>query len=176
MRFPTLICAVAALTMFGGVTLADDDGDGSSNRVRARLSSSQEVPSLSSEGTGRFNARIDTVGQTITYELSFSGLSTSVTQAHIHFGQKSVNGGIVVFLCSNLGNGPAGTQACPAGGGTITGTIGPANVSNPNEVQGIAPGEFGEIVKAIREGLAYANVHTTKFAGGEIRGQLEVED
>jgi hypothetical protein len=87
-----------------------------------------------------------------------------------------VNGAIVVFLCSNLGNGPAGTQACPAGGGTITGTITAANVSNPTEVQGIAPGEFDELLKAIRGGVTYVNVHTTKFPGGEIRGQLKADD
>ena len=31
---------------------------------------------------------------------------------------------------------------------------------------------FAEVVAAIRNGVAYANVHSGKFAGGEIRGQL----
>jgi hypothetical protein len=35
-----------------------------------------------------------------------------VTQTHIHFSQAATNGGIIVFLCTNLDNGPAGTQAC----------------------------------------------------------------
>jgi hypothetical protein len=174
MRRDVLICLVAALAPFGvAAQAADEDG---SNKISARLTSFQEVPALSSAGRGRFSARVDPDAQTITYELSFSGLSTPVTQSHVHFGQKSVNGGIVIFLCSNLGNGPAGTQACPAGGGTISGTIRPANVANPTEVQGIAPGEFDEILKAIRHGAAYVNVHTTKFTGGEIRGQIEIED
>lgn len=178
MRRQTVTLLVITLSLLGGTALAEDDNDqgGGIDRVHARLTSFQEVPSLSSAGGGRFNARLNADAQTLTYELSFSGLSTAVTQAHIHFGQKGVNGGIVVFLCTNLGNGPAGTQTCPAGGGTITGTIGPANVSNPTEVQGIAPGEFDEIVKAIRGGVAYVNVHTTKFTGGEVRGQLAVED
>lgn len=167
----TLKCLVAMLSLCGGAALADDGDDGV--RLHARLTSFQEVPSLSSQGTGRFTARVDAAAQTITYELSFSGLSTPVTQSHIHFGQKGVSGGIVIFLCTNLGNGPTGTQACPAGGGTITGTIRAVDVSNPTEVQGIAPGEFAEILKAIRGGVSYVNVHTTKFAGGEIRGQLE---
>lgn len=168
-----LKCLAVVLAAFGGAALAHDDDD---NRATARLTSFQEVPSLSSQGTGHFSARIDRDAQSISYRLSFNGLSTPVTQTHIHVAQKSVNGGIVVFLCTNLGNGPAGTQACPAGGGTITGTITAANVANPTEVQGIAPGEFDELLKAIRGGVTYVNVHTTKFPGGEIRGQIKVDD
>jgi hypothetical protein len=78
-----------------------------------------------------------------------------------------------VFLCSNLGNGPAGTQACPAAGGTITGTITAANVTAGAAGQGIAAGEFAEFVNAIRAGATYVNVHSTNRPGGEIRAQLE---
>jgi hypothetical protein len=50
----------------------------------------------------------------LSWELEYPpGLG--VTQAHIHFGPGRVNGGIMVFLCSNLGNGPEGTQPCPDG-------------------------------------------------------------
>ena len=98
-----------------------------------------------------------------------------MTQAHIHFGQRAVNGGISVFLCSNLGNGPLGTQACPAAPATIEGTIGPENVIGPTG-QGIAAGEFDELVRAIDAGAAYVNVHSTGFPGGEIRAQLEERD
>ena len=94
-----------------------------------------------------------------------------MTQAHIHFAQKSVNGAISVFLCSNLGNGPAGTQACPPSG-TISGTIVAANVTAGAAAQGIAAGELAELLAAIRAGKTYANVHSTKFPGGEIRDQI----
>ena len=49
---------------------------------------------------------VDTKANTITCKLSYDALEGTVTQAHVHFGQKSVNGGISFFLCSNLGNGP----------------------------------------------------------------------
>lgn len=54
----------------------------------------------------------------------------------------------------------------------MTGTIVPANVIGPAG-QGIAAGEFGELVEAIRQGATYANVHTVAFPGGEIRGQID---
>ena len=139
--------------------------------VFVRLKPFEEVPALSSTATGTFFARIDTTAGTIAYQLTYSGLQSGVTQAHIHVGQRSVNGGISVFLCSNLGNGPAGTQACPTPGGTITGLLLSSNVIGPSG-QGISPGEFDELVRAIRNGVAYANVHSNAFPGGEVRGQL----
>ena len=54
-------------------------------------------------------------------------------------------------------------------------TVGADHVIGP-AAQGIAPGEFEEIVAAIRAGRAYANVHTTKFPGGEIRAQINDDD
>jgi hypothetical protein len=76
-----------------------------------------------------------------------------------------------VFLCSNLGNGPDGTQSCPPSDGEISGTIGPDDVVGP-DAQGIAPGEFNALLEAMLARTAYANVHTVGHDGGEIRGQI----
>ena len=46
--------------------------------------------------------------------------------------------------------------------------IGPAG-------QGVAPGEFEEAIAAMRDGAAYANVHTVVYPTGEIRGQINAE-
>ena len=97
-----------------------------------------------------------------------------MTQAHIHFGARATSGGVSVWLCANnppITTAPAGTQACPARSGTITGTIAAANVVGP-AAQGIAPGEFAELVAAIRAGATYVNVHTATNPPGEMRGQL----
>lgn len=150
----------------------DDNARGGGSTFRVELNSYTEVPlALSTPGTGSFRLQIDDRAQQITYRLSYANMSSDVTQAHVHFGSVSQAGGISFFLCSNLGNGPAGTQACPAAPGTITGTVTPADVIGPT-TQGIAAGEFAEIVKAIRIGLTYVNVHTTTFPPGEIRAQL----
>ena len=77
-----------------------------------------------------------------------------------------------MFLCDNTGAGPAGTKPCPDPSGTVTGTLHAADVIGPAS-QGIAPGEFAELVRAIRAGATYANVHSVKYPGGEIRAQLE---
>src|SRR3954465_6603307 len=108
----------------------------------AHLRSYEEVPALSTPASGVFLGTINAAGTEINYQLHYSNLQGKVTQSHLHFGQKSVNGGIMIFLCSNLGNGPAGTQACPTGGGTISGVIHAADVIGTT--QGIAPGELFE--------------------------------
>lgn len=139
--------------------------------LRGLLTGYEEVPAVSSTGDGNFRLEIDDRDDEIAYELSYRELEGNVLQAHIHLGQRSVNGGISVFLCSNLGNGPAGTQACPPSPATITGTIRPIDVIGPAG-QGIAAGEFDELVRAIRAGVTYVNVHTDKHPGGEIRSQI----
>jgi hypothetical protein len=184
MKRISMLMTGAAAAMLGGSLMAGDDGDGDRGRdkssfaVRANLVGYQEVPALSTTAKGRFVAWVDTAANTITWKLSYDALEGSVTQAHVHFGQKGVNGGISFFLCTNLGNGPAGTQACPATGpavleGVITADliVGPGpTATSPG--QGIEPGAFDELEAAVRRGLSYANVHTTKWPGGEIRGQL----
>jgi hypothetical protein len=60
-------------------------------------------------------------------------------------------------------------------GTPVSGVLTPANVIGP-AAQGVAPGEFAELVRAIRAGVTYANVHTQAFMGGEIRGQISSDD
>jgi CHRD domain-containing protein len=154
------------------VGLAPVAAQAQERRFKATLIGYEEVPALSNTGIGLFNMLIDFSDSSFDYTLSFSGLSgTGATQSHIHIGQKSVNGGIMVFFCTNLGNGPPGTQACPSNG-TVGGRVTAANVVGSAAAQGIAAGEFAEVLKAIRAGTVYVNVHSALFPGGEIRGQL----
>ena len=157
----------AALT---GTALLASINAATADSAHAQLTGFEEVPPLSSPAGGTLEATLKT--QSIVYRLRYENLGSQVTQAHIHFAQRSVNGGIMVFLCSNLGNGPTGTPACPGPtAGTVTGTIAAAGVIGPSN-QGIAPGELQEVLRAIRAGAAYANVHTVGLPSGEIRGQL----
>ena len=146
------------------------------DEIRANLMGFQEVPVVSTVGTGRLTARISKDEQSIDWELSYSGMQGTVTQSHIHVGQRSVNGGIVLWFCGTTiatppTPGPAGTQVCTSPSGTFTGTFTAANVQTV-ATQQIGPNELNEVIAAIRAGKAYANVHTLISPGGEIRAQF----
>jgi hypothetical protein len=135
----------------------------------------QENPDISTVATGSFEVTLDDDARTLSYTLSYSGLEGSVLQAHIHFGKRAVNGGITLFLCGTAASpGPAGTPTCPQEG-TVSRTVGAADVLAPG-TQGIEAGNFEELAAALRAGAAYANVHSTKWPGGEIRAQINDED
>ena len=141
----------------------------------ARLRGLEEVPSISTPGQGFFLGTMNVVGSAMDYSMVYFDLQGVVTQAHIHIALPGVNGGIVLYLCTNL-TPPSGVPApppCPSGGGinTVAGTLSAANVF-PQAAQGIAAGEFSEVIRAMRAGNSYANVHTDQFPGGEIRGQV----
>jgi hypothetical protein len=132
--------------------------------LEANLNGFQQVPSVLSNGRGTFTATIK--NGSISYKLTYSGLSSPVTAAHIHFAQRGVNGGVIAFLCGG-GNAPA----CPPNGGTVTGTITAADIL-AIPTQGLAAGDFAGAVRAIKSGNTYVNVHSTNFPEGEIRGQI----
>ena len=165
-RLAAGVAGAAAVAVVTATALASGGND-----LRTDLVGFEEVPAVSTDGEGKFKARIVKGGREVRWELRYEDLTTPVQQAHIHFGERSVNGGISVFLCTNLGNGPAGTQRCPDEG-TVEGTFDEDDVIGPTG-QGIAAGELDELMRAIRAGVAYANVHTDMFTGGEIRGQFD---
>ena len=147
----------------------------SAETVQTRLRSSQEVPAISSSASGHFRATINDKAGTIAYELAYSGLTGDVQQAHIHVGQHFVNGAVSVFLCQTEASpDPTGlAPRCPQSG-RVTGVLQSANmIAGPIVNQGIAPGEFAELVAAIRAGVTYVNVHSSTFPGGEVRGHLQ---
>ena len=135
-----------------------------------------ETGAILSTGQATLKLTLDKIAQTLTYTLTYSGL-TNVLQSHIHFGKKHVAGGIMVFFCSNLSNGPAGTPTCPddtSGEVTVTGTITATGVVGPT-AQNILPGDFAGVVAALASNTAYGNIHTKQFPAGEIRGQVHAE-
>ncbi len=150
-------------------------GDDDNRAFSARFLGVNEVPSVSTDATATLKVKINSTGDTATidYTLTFSGLRAPVTQSHIHFGQARTLGAIMVFLCGTATNpGPAGTPTCPQSG-TVSRTLTAADVFGGAVVnQGIAAGQMGRVVNAIRDGAAYGNVHSIQFPTGETRGQL----
>jgi CHRD domain len=164
-----LLAVVAAI----GLTMTVATADAGATRFSTNLSGFNETPPILSNGSGSFHLTLH--GNSATYTESFSGLTSNVTQSHIHFAERGVAGNVFVFLCSNLGNGDPTTPACPAAGGTVTGTITAANIRGV-AAQNITAGDFQALVRILRSGDAYANVHTVNFPAGEIRGQIHFGD
>jgi hypothetical protein len=164
------LVAVVALAAVVVVAVGSQASTGQSS-VRADLNGYQENVSISTTGVGDFTATINDEEQLIEYELTYSGLEGGATLfAHIHFGARDNNGGVSAFLCGGGDKPP-----CTPVDGAVTGVIDATDVIGPS-AQGIELGEFAELVRAIRVGHAYANVHTTRWQGGEIRGQIANED
>jgi CHRD domain len=161
MRKLPLIVAGAGLALAIAAPVVVGDSD---QEFTASLNGYLEVPSISTTARGSFRAEIE--GSTIRYRLSFRDLSTPSLFSHIHFARPDVNGGISAFLC-----GGGGKPACPTTGGTVTGTIVAADVIGPTD-KGIQVGEFAELLRAMRNGATYVNVHSQAWPPGEIRGNI----
>jgi hypothetical protein len=176
-RDAALALSAAACCLATVPVLADNGQSSDSGVVQARLIGYDEVPAVSTAGNGTFKARIDRATGEVDYEFSYEGLQGTVTQAHIHFGQRGVNGGIAVWLCQSTTNpAPAAvaatTPVCTSPAGLFHGRITAAGVVGPGGTQQLGAGELHELVAALRAGVAYTNVHTTLSPGGEIRGQI----
>jgi CHRD domain-containing protein len=160
------ICSLGlAFAVVGGVNHLSADAAAMQMKIAAPLSGAEQVPVVQTAGTGQFQGMV-AGSNSISYRLSFSGLSSPVTAAHIHLGKKGANGGVIAFLC-----GGGGKPQCPPSGGTVTGTITAANVV---ATEGMKKGDLPAVIRAMMNGDTYVNVHTTKYKDGEIRGQIEV--
>lgn len=178
MRRTMLVCAMslaAAGLLASAYAMADGSRGKGHGHIKVQLRGAEEAPLVITDGSGTLELDIDDAAQSIAYELRYEDLEGAVTQAHIHIGQRDVSGGIAMWLCQVGNNAPASVQAitpaCPAPGDTVSGTLTSANVIGP-AAQGVPAGAFADVLRAIRAGKAYANVHTQVSPSGEIRGQI----
>jgi len=160
----TWVVIVAALVSGAYVSAGSSE-----TKMTASLDGSQEVPLVVSTGTGTLDLDIDEDAGVIDFTLNYADLEGGNTLfAHIHIGVPGTNGGVCVFFCGG-GTKPA---ACPNGSGTVTGTFTAADVVGPAS-QGVTAGEFADLINALRSRSTYANVHTVRSPGGEIRGLIK---
>jgi CHRD domain len=170
------LLAVALLAGLAAATYAVAGPDGPRNppntkEFKAELNGFNETPSVSSTGWGEFRAKL-TDDTTLHYEFTYHGLEGGNSLfAHVHFGSRYFAAGVAFFLCG----GSTKPTPCPNVEGHVEGDVTPADVIGPNG-QGIEPGSFAEILRAMRAGHSYANIHTQRWPGGEIRGQINDED
>jgi hypothetical protein len=177
------------------VILAAPASSAGSKKFKAILSGVNEVPPIATVASGQLAATISADGKSIAYTLTYKnleGITASVPPgnnrllfAHFHFGPPRVNGGVMVFLCSNAASIQQG--GCPddgTGSGKVSGTLTSADVVGPG-AQGIlqegtggatetADDAFAEVIRVIQSGESYTNVHSLTFPGGEIRGRNRI--
>jgi len=178
-RFKFIGMGILALALSLGVVrfsaFADDDDD---NTFKAKLNGFKVVPPVLTNGTGTFTATLDTTGTMLSFTETFSGLTGTATSSHIHFAQPGVTGGILVTLCGTPA--PSAGGACPAAtSGTVSGTITGASlqaIPTQGVVLTTTAANFAALLRILKSGDAYVDVHTTSFTGGEIRGQVKVDD
>ena len=177
MKTWTTVVSLGVIAGFAASAVADHDHGNRQRVFRAQMTSYNEVPSLSTAASGQFYAVVNQAETEIRYWMSFTDLSATVTQSHIHIGSHHTTGGIMVWLCGGTLPGPAGTPACSTPPGTsaiVSGLLTAANVLAV-PTQSVATGDegFAELLAAMRAGAAYVNVHSATFGPGEIRGQID---
>ena len=137
---------------------------GSSNpatHFKATMNAANEVGTVASSGTGTADYTVD--GGTVSYTVTFTGLTGIATAGHIHVGPAGVNGAVTV---------PFTVPRAPSG--TFTGSFTAANVaaaSTSDGGVGVDAGDYNGLLQLMRAGETYTNIHTTANPGGEIRGQ-----
>ncbi len=164
----TVLAAACLLALTGSHTTRARAANGVSTVLSTPLSGFQEPPAIASSASGSFSAVLSDDGSSMDYVLSYSGFQTDVRVSHIHLGLPGVNGGVTVFLC-----GGGGKPDCPARDGTVTGTI-TADDVGPIPTQRLLAGDLPTLLAAINHGATYVNVHSVDLPGGEIRGQISV--
>jgi hypothetical protein len=138
------------------------------------LTGANEVPPVPSPGTGLATVVLDSTAQTLQVNVTFSGLTSNDTAAHIH-------------CCAPLGTNAGVATTVPAFPGfplgVTSGTYSSVvfDLTQPTIYNsafvtlegGTIPLAEAALIAGIQNGQTYLNIHTMINPGGEIRGQLE---
>jgi len=141
MRRQHLMARFARLTMAGAVLLAPAAAFAQAMTYSVMLSGDNQVPPVATAGTGVAEIAFDPATSSVTWTVSYEGLSGPPTAAHFHGpAAPGENAGVVVPFDH--------TQTPIAGSATLT----------------------AEQAAQLTGGLWYVNIHTAENRGGEIRG------
>ena len=171
MNHRSTVALLAAISLLAIPLVAHDDSPDC--HFRADLRGRNESPVTLSSARGRLTLTVNESDDSVHFVLQYSGLATTVTQAHIHVGQPDVNGGVTVFFCGTVPAGFPERSACPQEG-TVEGDFTEADVIGlvPQQLEA---NNLAKLLAAIRAGNTYGNVHSMTSPAGEIRGQIEVD-
>jgi CHRD domain-containing protein len=165
------LAALIGVLAISTVALANRGHGKNGKNFSARLNGWEEDPSQVTTGHGSFQLEI-TSATSWKFKLRYEDMEGPVFMSHIHIGSRHESGGVSAWLCGASAVGTPEEKTCPPGpDGEVNGTIEAADITGPAG-QGVEPGNFADLLRALRRGETYTNVHTTNRApGGEIRGQ-----
>src|SRR5262245_35846943 len=149
MKVKAVLIGIAAAAALAGGGLALGAGQAPKSTLKATLNAGQEVPKptgVRRGATGLFTATLSRHSDgsgTLSWKLTFRRLTGAATAAHIHLARPGKSGAVAIPLCAPCSSGVTGTS--------------PASAT---------------VVKTLLRNGAYANVHTSRNASGEIRGQI----
>lgn len=165
-----MLHCVSALAMIAVVACEDSDVTTPVNNTvtfTASMTTAAEVPAPTgaiSNATGTFTAVVDTTTNVMTYDVTFSGLSSPVNNGHIH---GPADAGVAAGALLNFNTWPQATFSFGQQAGTAHGTV---LLTSATTVTSTVNGD--SLKKLLFAGMAYANIHTTTNTAGEIRGQI----
>jgi hypothetical protein len=128
---------------------------------KTKLSGKEVVPAVETKAKGEADFKLSKDGKELTYILKLSDIE-NVTAAHIHAAKMGTNGGPV-----------AGLYAGPKKEGKFSGELAKGTITDKDLIGPLAGKSIGDLVKMIKSGDAYVNVHSEKYPDGEVRGQIK---
>ncbi len=139
-----IVIAATALAAAGAFAAAPHAAPAS---FKVALTGGEQVPPVETAGKGTADLTYDPATRTLTWSVSFEGLSGPATMAHFHGpAAAGKNAGVTVWI---------GKQ-----GGPVESPVKGEATLTPDQAAQFAAGEW------------YVNVHTQAHPGGEIRGQV----
>ncbi len=152
------LIALALIAMVPALSIAKKAGG--HHDYKAAISGKMEVAKVKTAATGMVTFEPAMDGKELKYKLTVKDIE-NVTAAHVHLGKKGKSGPPVVGLFSG-----------PEKNGKFSGTLAEGTITDKDLVGPLSGKTVKDLIKDIREGALYVNVHTEKYPDGEIRGQI----
>jgi hypothetical protein len=127
---------------------------------KATLSGDQVVPAVKSMAKVEATFDLSADGKELSYKVTVSDIE-DVTMAHIHKGKSGKNGPPIAPL--NM----------EKKAGKFSGTLAEGKITSKDLIGPLKGKTLKGLIKEIKAGDAYVNIHTDKNADGEIRGQIK---